>query len=56
MSMKSWPIAAAFALVLATSASPARADDDKDPNWITDYAKAKAVARAGGKPIFLVFR
>ncbi len=50
--MKSWPIAALLALGLA---APALADD-KDPAWITDYAKAKDAARAAGKPIFLVFR
>jgi len=53
--MTSWPIAALM-LTLGFCAAPARADDDKDPAWITDYARAKAAARASGKPIFLVFR
>jgi hypothetical protein len=50
--MKSWPVAA---LVVIGLTAPAVADD-KGPAWITDYAKAKAAARAAGKPIFLVFR
>jgi hypothetical protein len=29
---------------------------EKEPNWLTDYDKARAAARAAGKPIFLVFR
>jgi hypothetical protein len=29
---------------------------DDGPHWIADYAEARAAARAGGKPIFLVFR
>ena len=29
---------------------------DEGPRWITDYARAREVARAAGKPIFLVFR
>jgi hypothetical protein len=50
--MKTWPVAALLALSFATRAS---ADDQATP-WITDYTKAKAAARASGKPIFLVFR
>ena len=29
---------------------------DDGPAWISDYAAARAAARAAGKPIFLVFR
>jgi hypothetical protein len=55
--MKSWPVAALFALGLSVCAAvPALAGDDQDSTWITDYARAKAAARATGKPIFLVFR
>ena len=50
--MKSWPVAVLLALGLAAPA----AADDKGPAWVNDYAKAKAAARAAGKPIFLVFR
>jgi hypothetical protein len=55
MSMKFWP-AALVALGLSACAVPARAADDKGATWITDYDKARAAARASGKPIFLVFR
>jgi hypothetical protein len=54
--MKSWPVTALFAIVLGTCATPARAGDDGGATWITDYARARAAARASGKPIFLVFR
>ena len=50
--MKSWPVAALLALGLAAPAPAA----DGAANWITDYDKARAAARASGKPIFLVFR
>lgn len=50
--MKSWPVAALLVVGLAAPAVAA----DKAPTWITDYAKARAAARAAGKPIFLVFR
>jgi hypothetical protein len=56
MSMKFWPLATLFALSLSACAAPAPAADAKEASWITDYDKAKAAARAGGKPIFLVFR
>jgi hypothetical protein len=55
MPIRFWP-AALFALVLGACAAPAPAADDTGAGWITDYGKAKAVARASGKPIFLVFR
>jgi len=29
---------------------------DEGPRWLTDYARAREVARAATKPIFLVFR
>jgi hypothetical protein len=38
------------ALLLTTAAA------DEGPRWLTDYARAREVARAAGKPIFLVFR
>ena len=38
------------ALLLTTAAV------DEGPRWLTDYARAREVARAAGKPIFLVFR
>jgi hypothetical protein len=50
--MSTRPIVAALALILSTHASAAH----PEASWITDYAKAKATARAAGKPIFLVFR
>ncbi len=50
--MKTWPLATLLALGLA---APTFAGD-KGPAWEADYAKAKAAARAAGKPIFLVFR
>lgn len=50
--MKSWPIAVLFALGLSACAPAA----EKEAAWLTDYDKAKAAARASGKPIFLVFR
>jgi hypothetical protein len=37
-------------LLLTTAAA------DEGPRWLTDYARAREVARAAGKPIFLVFR
>ena len=54
--MKSWPVAALLALGLSASAAPPVAADDKGSAWIGDYGKARAAARASGKPIFLVFR
>ncbi len=49
--MTPWPIAALLALNLVAPVA-----DDKRTNWITDYGKARAAARASSKPIFLVFR
>jgi hypothetical protein len=49
--MKAWPVAVLLALGLTAPAA-----DDKGPSWITDYDQARTVARASGKPIFLVFR
>jgi hypothetical protein len=37
-------------LLLTTAAA------DEGPRWLTDYGSAREVARAAGKPIFLVFR
>jgi hypothetical protein len=54
--MKSWPVAALLALGLSASAAPLAVADDKGSVWIADYDKARAAARASGKPIFLVFR
>jgi hypothetical protein len=36
-------------------ASPLASAQDDGP-WIKDYARARAVARERGKPVFLVFR
>jgi hypothetical protein len=56
MPVKSWPIFGLLVLGLsACAASPVLADD-KEATWIADFDKAKAAARAAGKPIFLVFR
>jgi hypothetical protein len=52
--MKCWPVAALLALGLSAGAAPA--DDKGAAGWVTDYGKARAAARASGKPIFLVFR
>ena len=46
----------ALAAVVLGAAGPAAAADGNESAWITDYAKAKEVARASGKPIFLVLR
>lgn len=48
--MHSWFISV-IALGLAVGA-----DEAKAPTWITDYAKARQLARQSGKPLFLVFR
>jgi hypothetical protein len=53
--MNSWPAAVLLVLSLGACAAPALADDKGD-SWISDYARARATARASGKPIFLVFR
>ncbi|HTK73676.1 MAG TPA: hypothetical protein VL371_00365 [Gemmataceae bacterium] len=37
-------------LMLTTAAA------EEGPRWLSDYARAREVARAAGKPIFLVFR
>ncbi len=28
---------------------------EREPRWLTDYARAREAARASGKPIFAVF-
>jgi hypothetical protein len=40
-----------FATLLLTMAAA-----EEGPRWLTDYTRAREVARAAGKPIFLVFR
>jgi hypothetical protein len=42
-------------LLAAATINPRTAADD-EPDWLPDLARAKAAARAAGKPIFLVFR
>jgi hypothetical protein len=32
------------------------AAERQQPAWLTDYAAARAAARASGKPLFVVFR
>ena len=44
-------MAGLFAALLLTTAAP-----EESPKWLTDYAQAREVARAAGKPILLVFR
>jgi hypothetical protein len=39
-----------LACLLAAGAEP------QGPLWVTDYARGLAVARATGKPLFVVFR
>ena len=43
-------------LLLATVTLGSRTTADNEPAWEPDLARAKAAARATGKPIFLVFR
>jgi hypothetical protein len=43
-------------LLLATVTLGTRTTADDDPDWEHDLTRAKAAARATGKPIFLVFR
>jgi hypothetical protein len=50
MMSKLW--AAAWGLALAGAAGAA----EPAPPWLHDLAEARAAARAGGKPIFVVFR
>jgi hypothetical protein len=42
-------------LLAAATISPRTAADD-ELDWLPDLPRAKAAARAAGKPIFLVFR
>jgi hypothetical protein len=44
-------IAGFFVALLLTTAAA-----DEGPRWQTDYTRAREIARAAGKPIFLVFR
>ena len=41
-------------ILVGAAAWGAAAGDE--PRWLNDYAEARAVARASGKPIFLTFR
>jgi hypothetical protein len=56
--MRIWLIAGTLGAVIL----PCNLGKDADggppnpPGWFTDYAKAKAVARQSGKPLFVVFR
>jgi hypothetical protein len=45
-------------LLAQGSAGVPKADEPagKGPAWLSDYAAARRVARANGKPIFAVFR
>ena len=43
-------------LLLAAAAITPYAAADDEPAWLPDLARAKAAARAAGKPLFLVFR
>jgi hypothetical protein len=43
-------------LLLAAATIPSHSVADAEPDWLPDLARAKAAARAAGKPIFLVFR
>ena len=41
--------------LLAAALVPSRVDAQQK-GWLTDYAKARALARQTGKPLFVVFR
>jgi hypothetical protein len=43
-------------LLLAAATMTPRSGTDAEPDWLPDLARARAAARAAGKPIFLVFR
>lgn len=53
--MRTWFIGGMVALSLAVGAGQEE-DEAKGPTWVTDYAKARQLARQSGKPLFLVFR
>jgi hypothetical protein len=45
------------ALALSASSAAGAAQKEKGPaGWLTDYEKARTVARKTGKPLFVVFR
>jgi hypothetical protein len=56
--MKCWLLAAVAVLFGNAFASAAEFPrlSPKQPTWFTDYAAARQVARATGKPLFVVFR
>jgi hypothetical protein len=47
---KLWSVACGLVLVGAAGAA------EPAPRWLHDLAEARTAARAGGKPIFVVFR
>jgi len=50
-------IASSIALILAGAiATPALGAGQNQAHWLTDYDQARKIARATGKPLFIVFR
>jgi hypothetical protein len=54
--MARWMIGSVLAVACVTVTGSLAVPAEEEPRWITDYAQARAAARASGKPIFLVFR
>jgi hypothetical protein len=55
MTKQGWLVAGTWIVFCLAPAGLAAADQPA-ARWLTDYDKARAEARASGKPIFLVFR
>jgi hypothetical protein len=58
--MKKWLVGGvvglAFLALIVRKTGEAEAAGRQLPTWLTDYAAARAAARASGKPVFVVFR
>ena len=54
--MRSWVTGGVLGLAVLAGSGTAAEPAAAKTGWLTDYQAARAAARAGGKPLFVVFR
>ncbi len=54
--MRAWLIAGVVGVAAAPPAFAQPGRDPQHPRWFADYQAARAEAKAGKRPMFLVFR
>lgn len=56
MSGRGWLAASILYLFCLNNVGAAEAEKSAEPHWLSDWEEGRKVARASGKPLFVVFR